>query len=430
MTGACKIALAGGIAYGPGMLTNLPTFQNATYPINYPIRLYPDITHSTSDQLPVPNWKPTLSVTNHREPINPRPRQHGHIAASQKHFADGAVTYNEGCQDDVNKHVWLAVMWGADGGGDNLPVAESDAVVRRWLFEYCKLHFGPSLAALTMEGIYSLERNWIVQGDAYEAQVNSTLSIFRAVERSMSVRDRWKWRLQQLLYRANFDAFATRRAKAERAGEEKAVAHLREALTASGFDLKHSVAMAEGILDAAAAEADRDSMDLWVELRVWAEGAPRSLTPARRDWRGSLCTCTLAHALMHMHSCTSTLAHACTSTCLHKHLPAQALACTSTCLHKHSSTCTRAHVYWGRGISSCTCTHAASPPEHIASSPTPVRICPFVCVLRACVCVCVFAPPPLCSALPIHSPAVFSPALRLGVYQARCYTRYGSAPPE
>jgi hypothetical protein len=45
-----------GIVYGPGMVVNLPTFANSTFPNIFPVRLYPDITHSLADQLPVPHW--------------------------------------------------------------------------------------------------------------------------------------------------------------------------------------------------------------------------------------------------------------------------------------------------------------------------------------------------------------------------------------
>eukprot|EP00041_Stephanoeca_diplocostata_P026368 m.709830 g.709830 ORF g.709830 m.709830 type:complete len:415 (-) comp22947_c0_seq2:2661-3905(-) len=47
-----------GVIYGPGMPISLETFRNSTAPNNFPVRLYPDITHSVGDQLPVPNWDP------------------------------------------------------------------------------------------------------------------------------------------------------------------------------------------------------------------------------------------------------------------------------------------------------------------------------------------------------------------------------------
>ena len=88
--------------------------------------------------------------------------------------------------------------------------------MREALRRYTRAHFGPALAPRLLQGIYALERNWVgpVLGPtgAPTPQINATLALFRAVEADMSPRDRWKWRLQQLMYRANFDAFVQRRA--------------------------------------------------------------------------------------------------------------------------------------------------------------------------------------------------------------------------
>ena len=55
------------------MVVSLEGFANATAPNIYPVRLYPDITHSIDDQLPVPNWDPAFQWTENRETVNPRP---------------------------------------------------------------------------------------------------------------------------------------------------------------------------------------------------------------------------------------------------------------------------------------------------------------------------------------------------------------------
>ena len=266
-----------GVVYGPGMAVSLPAFKAAHGAGRYPVRLYPDITHSLSDQLPVPNWDPALALTNYREAVNARPLQHGRIAASQKPHADAGIgTYNEGHHDDVNKHVWAAVMWGCDGDG-----AEADcdhaALVRRWLASYCNLHFGSALAPLVLEGIYQLEQNWVgaLLGGASPSRINATLATFRAVEAAMTPRDRWKWRLQQLLYRANFDAFVQVRAAAEAAGEGAALELVRAATAAqpapSLANISAALDAAGAALDAADERAERDGAALWTELRVWAE---------------------------------------------------------------------------------------------------------------------------------------------------------------
>ena len=136
-----------GIIYGPGMPVSLPSFANTSFLI----RLYPDITHSVNDQLPVPNWDPVFQWTEYRETINPRPRTEGMIAASQKKYATAGIgTYNEGCHDDVNKVVWASVFWGCDDDGD--ATCETDTLVRKWLQEYSRFHFGSHLEAAVTEG--------------------------------------------------------------------------------------------------------------------------------------------------------------------------------------------------------------------------------------------------------------------------------------
>jgi hypothetical protein len=125
-----------GIIYGPGMPISLDAFSNSTAPAVYPVRLYPDVTHSMSDQLPVPNWDPAFHWTQNREAVNPRPLQEGAIAASQMVYGTAGIgTYNEGHHDDVNKHVWLSVAWGCDGGASGPTDCPSDALVWQRLGE-------------------------------------------------------------------------------------------------------------------------------------------------------------------------------------------------------------------------------------------------------------------------------------------------------
>ena len=48
-------------------------------PPKYPIRSYPDITHSRHSQYPVPDWDLAFASTEGREVINPRPVQEAGI---------------------------------------------------------------------------------------------------------------------------------------------------------------------------------------------------------------------------------------------------------------------------------------------------------------------------------------------------------------
>ena len=99
-----------GVVFGPQVRVSLPELRKAV-PAKYPIRDYPDITHSLRCQYPVPDWDVAYSLTEGREVINPRPRDEAAIFHA---FADqtiGFITYSEGCNDDVNKIVWSALGW-------------------------------------------------------------------------------------------------------------------------------------------------------------------------------------------------------------------------------------------------------------------------------------------------------------------------------
>ena len=67
-----------GVVYGPQIRISLPELR-AAIPKKYPIRRYPDITHRSQCQFPVPDWDIAYAVTEGREVINPRPRDEATI---------------------------------------------------------------------------------------------------------------------------------------------------------------------------------------------------------------------------------------------------------------------------------------------------------------------------------------------------------------
>ena len=83
---------------------------------------------------------------------------------------EGFSAYNEGCHDDVNKHVWLAVFWGCDDSSSSSSSNTSppscaldgrDGLVAQWLTEYAGFHVSPSLATSVTDLIFALEDNWV-----------------------------------------------------------------------------------------------------------------------------------------------------------------------------------------------------------------------------------------------------------------------------
>jgi hypothetical protein len=204
-----------GVVFGPQIFVGLAELRKRV-PARYPIRGYPDITHSVSCQHPVPDWDPAFGVTQAREVINPRPLGQAAIYRSYQNSTIGFITYSEGCNDDVNKFVWSGLGWDA-----TTPVVEI-------LREYSRYFIGDRHTEGFAQGLVALEQNW--QGPlATNGSVETTLLQFQRMEQSASPADLLNWRFQQALYRAYYDAYLRDRLIAETAQEAAAMDCLRRA---------------------------------------------------------------------------------------------------------------------------------------------------------------------------------------------------------
>ena len=231
-----------GVVFGPQVRGSIQQFR-AAVPKKYPIRHYPDITHTLYCQLPVPEWDVAFAATEGREPVNPRPVDQARIFRLLQPGTIGFVTYSEGCNDDVNKIVWSGLGW------------DPERNVVDILREYGRYFLGPRHSDSMAQLLLALERNW--RGPLLtNGGVDTTLAQARELERSVAPPDLLKWRFQQALYRAYYDAYTRRRLLYETALEQAAMDKLRETGRMSA-----SVAMseAESILDRGVTEpAARD----------------------------------------------------------------------------------------------------------------------------------------------------------------------------
>ena len=204
-----------GVVFGPQVRISLPQLR-AAVPARYPIRHYPDITHSRQCQYPVPDWDVAFAVTEGRECINPRPAGQASIFRLLQSYTIGFLTYSEGCNDDVNKAIWSALGW------------NPDAKVIDVLREYSRYFIGERYTDDFAQGLLALERNW--QGSLLANQgVPATLAQFQSMEKSAAPGDRANWRFQQALFRAYYDAYTRSRLLYETELEERALEHLRQA---------------------------------------------------------------------------------------------------------------------------------------------------------------------------------------------------------
>jgi hypothetical protein len=204
-----------GVVYGPQTRVGIIELREKI-PKKYPIRRYPDITHSRHSQYPVPDWDVAYAITEGREVANPRPTGHALIFRRYQNYAIGFLAYSEGVNDDVNKIVWSALGWN--------PEADVVDILR----EYSRYFIGEPYRDSFAQGLLGLERNW--RGPLLaNAGVAATLQAFRSMERTASPQVLLNWRFQQALYRAYYDGFLRQRLIHETALEESARAALREA---------------------------------------------------------------------------------------------------------------------------------------------------------------------------------------------------------
>jgi hypothetical protein len=197
-----------GVVFGPMSRLTVGEMRKAL-PEKYPIRCYPDITHSVQCQYPVKDWDLAFVLTEGREVINPRPRAEAEILRQILPGTVGFISYSEGCNDDVNKFVWSCLSWDS-----KQPVYEA-------LRDFAHHFIGSEQANGFAQGLLDLERNWV--GPLLSnAGVELTLDRFRGLAQTCSPATMENWRFQQALYRAYFDAFVRRRLIAETAADVRA----------------------------------------------------------------------------------------------------------------------------------------------------------------------------------------------------------------
>jgi hypothetical protein len=247
-----------GVVFGPQVRMSLPELR-AAVPERYPIRRYPDITHSRQCQYPVPDWDVAYALTEARECINPRPLSEAHIFRLYQRSAIGSITYSEGCNDDVNKIVWSSLGW--DPEHNLLDI----------LRQYSRYFIGEPVGEDFAQGLLALERNW--QGPLLTNEaVYTTLQHFQRLEKVAMPRDLLNWRFQQALYRAYYDAYERRRLLYETELEERAMEQLRAARQIGSLTAMNR---ADGILNRA--ETERVGADWRARVFELAEALFQSI---------------------------------------------------------------------------------------------------------------------------------------------------------
>ncbi|MEX2306105.1 MAG: hypothetical protein WD738_00835 [Pirellulales bacterium] len=233
----------GGIVHGPQTRISVAKLRKIV-PSRFPIRGYPDITHSMRCEYPVPDWDLAFALTEGREVINPRPWDESIIFRRYKDHTRGVITYSEGCNDDVNKMIWSALCW------------DPDSQPADTLRDYSRYFVGPKYIDDFAQGLLALERNWrgpLLNNDAIPA----TLQKFRTMESTAEPSTLRNWRFQQALYRATYDAYQHFRLIEETAHETEAMSVLTNART---IGVSKAIDDAERVLDRADSTTNADAL--------------------------------------------------------------------------------------------------------------------------------------------------------------------------
>ncbi len=247
-----------GVVYGPQIGHPLP-YLREIIPAKYPIRRYPDITHSLSSQYAVPEWDLAYALTQSREVINPRPTDQAKIFRALDEYSIGFLTYSEGCNDDVNKAVWSWLGW------------DPEADLLEGLRQYSRFFIGPEYEDSFAQGLLALEQNW--KGPLLtNSGVYTTLQQFQSMEKTASPHTLLNWRFQQALYRAYYDAYNRSRLIYETSLEDRAMDRLREAEKLGSLD---ALQAAESILQQA--DLERPAKDWRLRTFQLAEALFQSI---------------------------------------------------------------------------------------------------------------------------------------------------------
>lgn len=205
-----------GIVHGPWTRMDADSLRKVV-PAEYPIRRYPDITHTIDAQYYVPDWDFAYTVTENRESINPRPLdQQTVFKAVNPDSFKGFISYSEGVNDDVNKMIWSGLGWNRE-----TPIIEI-------LRDYSRYFIGSKYADDFAQGLLNLEKNW--RGPLLTNQsVYTHHAIFQTMEKEATPEVKLNWRFQMALYRSYYDAYTRSRYLYERHLEDQALSILRRA---------------------------------------------------------------------------------------------------------------------------------------------------------------------------------------------------------
>ena len=140
-----------GVIYGPNHAMSLDALFKAVGG-RFPMRFYPDVTHSVRCEYPVHykvnDWHYTFASCFGRESVDPRPKEYASLYEETKKYFCGSVSYSDGIHDDVNKVIFSALDF------------DSSQTAETVLNDYARAFFYKSDCKKIADLVLSLEKNW------------------------------------------------------------------------------------------------------------------------------------------------------------------------------------------------------------------------------------------------------------------------------
>ncbi|MBQ7595955.1 MAG: hypothetical protein IJU45_04760, partial [Clostridia bacterium] len=140
-----------GVIYGPNHAMSLDSLYKAVGG-RFPLRFYPDVTHSVRCEYPVHydknDWHCAFASCFGRESVDPRPQEYASLYENTKNYFCGSVSYSDGIHDDVNKVVFSALDF------------DSSQPVETVLNDYARAFFYKADSKKIADLVLSLEKNW------------------------------------------------------------------------------------------------------------------------------------------------------------------------------------------------------------------------------------------------------------------------------
>lgn len=199
----------------------------------YNIRNYPDISHNTNCQFPVPMWDNAFALTLGREGNNARPRAMKHIHNMTEPYTCGAITYSEGIHDDINKIIWCDQDF------------DSKMEVSETLKDYVRLFIDADVADELAALILRLENNWdgpILENDNIDAVYRD----MRKLDDVIGKETKENYRYQMIKLRVYSDYWTKYKFSYDKDNEGRA----RQVISRAGqLGAKNTIKEARSILD-------------------------------------------------------------------------------------------------------------------------------------------------------------------------------------